>query len=271
MTENIVYGNNEEEWGKTEISFGLESTYWRRECSCLIGELEIPGEVVVDVHFGTDSIIMQQKKFRSGDERKALEILADAAKGDYGTLLDEDNRFVANALMHADKGPITGFSELFQSKNLSDKTILGLENSLATPEVLMGIDGKPGYWYKRWKGIRGEGCLREGLKFTYIYKNFFSDLELHGRIADDEEEINNLWEISLSPSNRRFSFSNSYLTGVTNKRDALDFINASERILPRKRCERFCRKVHELTEGQISIVGTDLQISSGRQKLPDGE
>lgn len=235
--------------GTTEkkLFLGIERTLWRTNIELSVAEKNINFEGVVDINFGTDSILEDQRMRRRSDARRALEIVSDW--NDY-RYIPEDN-YALKMISSSMYGPITGFAELIESRQLSGTEILAVETAFAPSEVIKQRHGIIGYLAKRYRGERYKNKI-DGLQFEYYLSFKFLD-EPEGKLCGDDCSGSNSQklEIGLNYVRKTLSFCRSYLTGGMPQKSANDLIMRIEAIPPEDRMAMFLADITKKTQGKI--------------------
>jgi len=225
-----------------------ESTYLSGNINLEIGSLKTNANLVVDRFFGTDSILQENDRRNVKDAGRVIEILTQGKLQDYAF----DSSYNRAFKLLDGKGPITGFSELFETEPLTLDQIAILEESLLSEKAFKKI-----YSFKE-RLIRFKGKRRKGdfpLDDIYVSKHpnesvvSIESCERDGSVMG----VKGVLDTSINYARSTLASSRRWLTGAADGEDATAFINYWERKPAEERALDFLSEIEIFTKGKIKI------------------
>lgn len=225
----------------------IEYLSYKTSVTALINGLEYPASAVVDVHFGTDSILRDQRYYRT--DAKVIYQVLNSGKSFYN--LDSSEQRAVNGFIYGQYGPITGSPEYVSIQLIDQKAIKHIEDTFAESNVLKDCYGELQYWQDRLKGLRPKGPSSQIFRLTKVKDRHEGKvIGLQGPVIEGITKVpRELWQLSLSYYRHELYVDHRYLTGGIPQKDANTFIAEREDMDVDERISLFLRTLTEVSKG----------------------
>ena len=224
----------------------VERTFYRGSINLEIGGVKLPTGIIVNQHFGTDSIIEQNARTNPAHAAMALEILQSGQIQDYAFNPNYNQAFK----LLQNQGPITGFSELVESQPLTSGEISRLEESLISDRAFTEMYGLKGRLL-RFRGKRRKGFFPLDVALDTFDDGIFS-VKSKTLVIGIEKGVEGVLEMEFNYAKQTFSASRHWLTGCVGVKTAASFINYWEGLSPEDKAVDFLDKLSEAAKGKVS-------------------
>ncbi len=217
------------------------------------------GVACCDVHFGTDSILENQRHY-PGFVR-TLQGIVVSGKNFYDFEPHESRAI--NFLLHSQHGPLTRSPEDITIELPGEAAVRHIENTFADPVALKQIYGNVTYWRERHHGLRPKEPSSTQFRLKYIRRT----LNQVGIISVDspiihgfQEEPRELWELTLNYYWRNIYIDHKFLTWGLSPQEAVKFINGYEATDANVRRTAFLQGLEDVSGGIFRFPSLRYQL-----------
>ena len=231
------------------VPTGIERTYFRGNLTLEIADVSLPSEIVVDKFFGTDSIMEHNKNTPLTELNRAIELIASDRIQDYTF---NPSYYQAFKLLRRE-GPITGFSELIYTYQLTHDQMKNIEEGLLSDSALFEIRGLQ----ERFKSLIGKR-RQEPLPLEFVIRGEVGNVMcVVSRALSTGKAwgISGLLDMELNYLTSVFSASRHWLTGTESSDKAATFITYWEGLPLEERAGDFLKNLGEVTHGKVVLSG----------------